>query len=103
VHVSALANRFVKDPHEVVKPGQIVTVKVLDVDIARQRVSLTMRLDDPTPDRTGLGSARMVPQVGAAPSSRDRRPSESSQAPVRQSQPGGAFALALARAAKLKK
>jgi transcriptional accessory protein Tex/SPT6 len=41
VHVSALANKFVKDPHEVVKPGQIV--KVLDVDVKRQRISLTMR------------------------------------------------------------
>lgn len=46
VHVSALANKFVKDPHEVVRPGQIVKVKVLEVDIARQRISLTMRLDD---------------------------------------------------------
>ena len=46
VHVSALANKFIKDPHEVVKPGQIVKVKVLEVDVKRQRISLTMRLDD---------------------------------------------------------
>jgi uncharacterized protein len=46
VHVSALANKFVKDPHEVVKPGQIVKVKVLSVDVPRQRISLTMRMDD---------------------------------------------------------
>jgi uncharacterized protein len=46
VHVSQLANRFVKDPHEVVKPGQIVKVKVQEVDVKRQRISLTMRLDD---------------------------------------------------------
>ena len=46
VHVSALANKFVKDPHEVVKPGQIVKVKVLDVDLKRQRIALTMRLED---------------------------------------------------------
>jgi uncharacterized protein len=103
VHVSALANRFVKDPHEVVKPGQIVTVKVLEVDATRQRISLTMRLDNPTPDRAGLGSARMAAQAGAAPGPRDRRPSGFSQAPVRQSQPSGALAQALARAAKLKK
>jgi uncharacterized protein len=45
VHVSALANKFIKDPHEVVKPGQIVKVKVLDVDVKRQRISLTMRLE----------------------------------------------------------
>jgi uncharacterized protein len=46
VHISALANRFVKDPHSVVKAGQIVRVRVLEVDLDRKRVALTMRLDD---------------------------------------------------------
>jgi len=46
VHVSALADRFVKDPREVVKPGDIVKVKVLEVDLKRKRISLTMRLHD---------------------------------------------------------
>ncbi len=46
VHVSALAKRFVKDPREVVKPGQIVKVKILEVDEKRARIALTMRLDD---------------------------------------------------------
>lgn len=46
VHISALANTFVKDPHTVVKVGQIVKVKVLEVDEKRKRISLTMRLDD---------------------------------------------------------
>jgi uncharacterized protein len=46
VHVSALSYTFVKDPREVVKPGDIVRVKVLDVDIPRKRISLTLRLDD---------------------------------------------------------
>lgn len=46
VHVSVLANRFVKDPHEVVKPGQVVKVRVLEVDVKRQRIALTMRTDD---------------------------------------------------------
>jgi uncharacterized protein len=45
-HVSALSKNFVKDPREVVKPGDIVTVKVLEVDIPRNRISLTLRLDD---------------------------------------------------------
>lgn len=49
VHVSALANKFVKDPHEIVKAGQVVKVKVLEVDIARQRIALTMRLADEIP------------------------------------------------------
>ncbi|WP_370947494.1 Tex family protein [Amycolatopsis sp. cg5] len=45
-HVSALSKNFVKDPREVVKPGDIVKVKVLEVDIPRKRISLTLRLDD---------------------------------------------------------
>ncbi|MFF9478808.1 Tex family protein [Streptomyces sp. NPDC014733] len=52
VHVSALSKTFVKDPREVVKPGDIVRVKVLDVDIPRKRISLTLRLDD-EPGRDG--------------------------------------------------
>ncbi|MEY1660913.1 Tex family protein [Isoalcanivorax beigongshangi] len=46
VHVSALSEKFVKDAHEVVSPGDIVKVKVLEVDLPRRRISLTMRLDD---------------------------------------------------------
>lgn len=46
VHVSALSDSFVADPREVVKPGDIVRVKVLDVDLPRKRISLTLRLDD---------------------------------------------------------
>ncbi|WP_026197806.1 Tex family protein [Sciscionella marina] len=48
VHVSAMAKRFVSDPREIVKSGQIVRVKVLEVDIQRKRIGLTLRLDDPT-------------------------------------------------------
>ena len=46
VHVSAMSTTFVKDPREVVKPGDVVKVKVLDVDVGRKRISLTLRLDD---------------------------------------------------------
>ncbi|MFI1737355.1 Tex family protein [Streptomyces sioyaensis] len=46
VHVSAMSKTFVKDPRDVVKPGDIVRVKVLDVDIPRKRISLTLRLED---------------------------------------------------------
>ena len=49
VHISALSNSFVKDPHQVVKAGQVVKVKVLEVDVKRQRISLTMRLGDSAP------------------------------------------------------
>jgi len=47
VHVSALSNTFVKDPRDVVKAGDIVKVKVLEVDVARKRIGLSMRMDDP--------------------------------------------------------
>jgi uncharacterized protein len=46
VHVSAMSKTFVKDPRDVVKPGDVVRVKVLDVDVPRKRISLTLRLDD---------------------------------------------------------
>ena len=49
VHVSALSNTFVKDPHTVVKAGQVVKVKVLEIDLQRQRIALSMRMgDEPT-------------------------------------------------------
>ncbi|WP_395107190.1 Tex family protein [Actinomadura sp. SCN-SB] len=46
VHISAMSDRYVEDPRDVVKPGDIVRVKVLDVDLKRNRISLTLRLDD---------------------------------------------------------
>lgn len=46
VHVSALSDKFVSDPHEVVRSGQVVKVKVLEVDVERKRISLTLRLND---------------------------------------------------------
>ncbi|MFI7129557.1 Tex family protein [Nonomuraea sp. NPDC050153] len=59
VHVSAMSRTFVKDPRDVVKSGDIVRVKVLDVDIPRKRISLTLRLEDETPAQTpGDGSRR---------------------------------------------
>ncbi len=51
VHISALADTFVKDPRTVVKPGDIVKVKVLEVDIPRKRIALTMRMGDPAEKR----------------------------------------------------
>ncbi|MEZ2721795.1 Tex family protein [Paenalcaligenes hominis] len=58
VHISALANKFVSDPREVVRVGQTVQVKVLEVDEARKRISLTMRLDDEaTPTRKNTSSS----------------------------------------------
>ena len=74
VHVSALSNKFVKDPHEVVKAGDVVKVKVLEVDLPRQRISLTMRMsDEPAPARrhdappAGRGAQRSTGPVRTAP------------------------------------
>jgi len=61
VHISALSNTFVKDPHTVVKAGQVVKVKVLEVDPKRKRIALTMRLSD------------SAPQAGARPEQRADR------------------------------
>ncbi len=59
VHVSAMSDRFVSDPHEVVRSGQVVKVKVLEVDVERQRIGLTLRLNDEVGgDRRGAGQGR---------------------------------------------
>jgi uncharacterized protein len=54
VHISQLSNSFVNDPHQVVKVGQIVKVKVLEVDLQRKRVQLTMRLEDMSPKEKSM-------------------------------------------------
>ncbi|MFF4744711.1 Tex family protein [Streptomyces chengbuensis] len=58
VHVSAMSRTFVKDPRDVVKPGDVVKVKVLDVDITRKRISLTLRLDDEAAAQSGGGGGQ---------------------------------------------
>ena len=58
VHISALANKFVKDPHEVVKTGDIVTVKVIEVDSDRKRIALSMRNDNEVPSTPQDGANR---------------------------------------------
>lgn len=58
VHISALADRFISDPHEVVAPGDIVRVKVLEVDLARKRIALTMRLADRASDHQAEAATR---------------------------------------------
>jgi len=84
VHVSALAQRFVRDPHSVVRAGNIVTVKVLEVDVPRKRIALTMRLqDEPAP---GGAPAATGARRAAAPA---RRPAAAPAA--------GAMAQAFAR------
>lgn len=69
VHISALSDQFVKDPRTVVKTGQVVKVKVLEVDLARKRIAMTMRLTDPLPGEAGAEPVRA--QRDSANQSRD--------------------------------
>ena len=94
VHISAMSKTFIKDPREVVKSGDIVKVKVLEVEVARKRIALTLRLDDETAsksERAAPGKPRDIP-----------RASMTSQAPRKPQEPagGGALAEALRRASE---
>ncbi|WP_432742285.1 RNA-binding transcriptional accessory protein [Streptomyces sp. JH002] len=88
VHVSAMSAKFVSDPREVVKPGDIVRVKVLDVDVKRQRISLTLRLDEERP----AGGGRAERDGAGAPRQRDRRGGQGEQRGGRGGRQGGAGA-----------
>ncbi len=90
VHISALSDRFVKDPHTVVKAGDVVKVRVLEVDVPRKRIALTMRLGDEVQKggKVGAGGA------AASGSARDVRRQQDRQ---RQPEPAGAMAAAFAK------
>lgn len=94
IHISALADRYVKDPREVVKAGDVVKVKVLEVDVARKRIALTRRLDDTAE------SARERSRGASRMPERDRggaRPLPAAK-PRAESPVGNALAAAFARA-----
>jgi uncharacterized protein len=89
VHVSALANRFVADPREVVKSGQVVRVKVLEADPERKRISLTLRLDDEPAPSGGASGSRPERPGQAPPKQAPSKQAASKQAqPRKQAQPG---------------
>jgi uncharacterized protein len=92
VHISMMSNVFVKDPHEVVKAGEVVKVKVLEVDEKRRRIALSMRLDEAAPR----------PRAGAGVDGRRERDTRPAKAFKREPEPqgNGAMADALARALK---
>jgi uncharacterized protein len=95
VHISAMSKTFIKDPREVVKSGDIVKVKVLEVEVARKRIALTLRMDDP------VGAKADRPQADRGPRFNDRQ--MTSRAPAAKQESGGgggAFAEALRRAAE---
>jgi uncharacterized protein len=60
VHISALSSQYVKDPHDIVKAGDIVKVKVMQIDVARKRIALTMRLSDELPTQGDASSHREI-------------------------------------------
>ena len=91
VHISAMSKSFVKDPREIVKPGTIVRVKVLEVDKPRKRIALTLRLDD-------KAGARQDRREGTSPS-RDQK-GAMRQAAQDKPSAGGALADALRRASE---
>ena len=79
VHISALSNQFVKDPHTVVKTGDVVKVKVMEVDMQRKRIALSMRLDDEVQAKSShndsaASSARKSPRP-ASPAA-ERKPAK---------------------------
>ena len=91
VHISALSSSFVKDPHSVVKAGQIVKVKVLEVDEKRRRIALTMRLTD------AAGQAAAKPEGAKREQRGNRGPGKAGGKPNRGQAPapmGGAMAAA---------
>ena len=88
VHISALSNTYVKDPHDVVKAGQVVRVKVLEVDLPRKRIALTMRLtDEATPKRerhdapaANRGQQQRTPRDNARPARQQAAPMNNAMA-----------------------
>ncbi|MFC0445981.1 Tex family protein [Pseudidiomarina halophila] len=102
VHVSALSDSFVSDPREIVKAGDIVKVKVLEVDVQRKRISLSMRMHDEVTSGTGTEPKNATGKAASKPKSQTtgKRPAAKKPAPVGNSAMGSAFADAFAKAKK---
>ncbi len=111
VHISALSDKFVKDPREVVKAGDVVRVKVLEVDVERRRIALTMRLSDDANTMAGDQSAPTArerrqprgekPAHGRKPEARSGHTSKPNRG--KENAAGGSFADLFANAKKLRK
>jgi uncharacterized protein len=91
VHISALSNRFVKDPRDVVRVGQTVQVKVMEVDINRKRVGLSMRLDDVP------GEASSTSKPGNRPAQTGQKRTGTAKGPSQAQPANGAMAAAFAK------
>jgi uncharacterized protein len=90
VHISAMSDKFVKDPHQVVKAGDLVKVKVMTIDIPRRRIGLSMRLSDDARNQAG--------EAQREANAKGRRPAKGRGAPANK--PAGAMAQAFARLKK---
>ena len=106
IHISALSEKFVKDPREVVKAGDLVRVKVLEVDLKRQRIALTMRMNDAAPAGARAGQADGTRSSRGGGSGRRGSGSGGGAAPQHDRQPAAqpqsaiAMALTSARAGR---
>ena len=89
VHISSLSDKFVEDPHQVVKTGDVVKVKVLEVDVARRRIALTMRLDESAVKNDGKSDRTLSAKPRSDNARQDRNNSRANNAM------GNAFADAL--------
>lgn len=92
IHISAMSRTFIKDPREVVKPGDIVKVKVLEVEVDRKRIALSLRMDNP------IGAKAERPKADRGP--RFSEKNMTSRTPSKSEAGGGAFAEAMRRAAE---
>jgi len=99
-HVSELSNQYIKDPREVVKTGQIVKVRVLEVDVPRKRIALSLKLEAPVGQAPA--EARKPPNTPARPSSRAPTHVNPARAPAPVTGGMGAFGSALSAAMKKK-
>src|SRR5664279_21758 len=95
VHISAMSKTFIKDPRGVVKSGDIVKVKVLEVEVQRKRIALSLRMDDAVGPKADRPQADRGPRVNERQSMSSAAPRKQGEAPA-----GGAFAEALRRAAE---
>ncbi|MEI8672387.1 Tex family protein [Vibrio sp. SA48] len=98
VHISALTDRYIADPREVVKAGDIVKVKVMEVDVQRKRIALSMRLND-EPGQDNRSQRSSAPNQHQH-KTRNQQQNNRREEPQQNGAMGGAFAAAFAKAKK---
>ncbi|WP_058960620.1 Tex family protein [Type-E symbiont of Plautia stali] len=98
VHISSLSDKFVEDPHQVVKAGDIVKVKVMEVDMQRKRIALTMRLDEqPGESNARGGNNRSSGKENARPAANNKARGKPANSPAGNSAMGDALAAAFGK------